>query len=808
MTSSMLPTYARYPLGFARGDGAWLEATDGARYLDLGGGIAVASLGYSHPHLVEALTAQAKQLWHTSNLFEIPQAERLATRLAAASFADYVFFTNSGAEALEGAIKTARKYHAASGHPERFHIITFDGAFHGRTYMTIAAGGTDKYIEGFGPKAPGFDRVPFGDAAAVEAAITPATAAILVEPIQGEGGIRVPPPDFLPALRRICDRHGLLLVLDEVQCGMGRTGKLFACEHVGVTPDIMALAKGIGGGFPLGAFLATKEAGKGMVVGTHGTTYGGNPLATAVGNAVLDIVLADGFIEAVATRGRRFKQKLEAMARSHGEIVAGVRGQGLMLGLQLRVPPNAFAAAARDAKVLVIPAGDNVVRLLPPLVISEAELDEGVDRLAAACRSMSSAASAGGGGRPSDAHAPRRRRRRPTLHRSRGNPRAGPAAHPRSCRGDEIGVAQGASRARTSPLAGKTLAMIFDKPSTRTRVSFDVGMRQLGGESIMLTGKEMAARPRRKASPDTARVLSRFVDAILIRILDHSAVTELAQYAEVPIINGLTKKSHPCQLMADVMTFEEHRGPDRGPDRRLVWRRQQRAVRAGFRPRNASASRCASRRRKRSACLRRWRNGRARRRPTSCSRTIRRAAVDGADCVVTDCWLSMGDEEKTARAKLLKPFQVDAKLMSRAGEGRAVHALPAGPSRRGGHRRGDRRAAIRCVRRGREPAACAKRHPDVVPGDDRLMPGFEPFESDVSRPVSDLGHDDLVLPFAVEPLDVRGRIVRLGPSVDHILAQHAYPAPVARLVGEAAALTVLPRLGVADGGPFPAADQE
>ena len=390
-TSSLLPTYARYPLAFARGQGAWLETVEGERYLDLGGGIAVASLGYSHPHLVEALTTQGQALWHTSNLFQIPQAERLAARLTAASFADYVFFTNSGAEALEGAIKAARKYHAASGHPERFRIITFEGAFHGRTYVTIAAGGNDKYIEGFGPKAPGFDRVPFDDVAAVERAITPDTAAVLVEPIQGEGGIRVPSHGFLPALRALCDRHGLLLVLDEVQSGVGRTGKLFACEQVGVAPDIMAIAKGIGGGFPLGAFLTTAEAGKGMVVGTHGTTYGGNPLATAIGNAVLDVVLADGFIESVAAKGRHFRQGLSGLKATYGDIVADVRGQGLMLGLQLRVPPAEFAAAARDAKVLVIPAAENVVRLLPPLIISEAEIDEGVKRLGAACRRLSAA---------------------------------------------------------------------------------------------------------------------------------------------------------------------------------------------------------------------------------------------------------------------------------------------------------------------------------------------------------------------------------------------------------------------------------
>ena len=384
-TSSILPTYARYPLAFARGAGVWLETASGERYLDLGGGIAVASLGYSHPHLIEALTAQARTLWHTSNLFEIPQAERLAARLCAACFADYVFFTNSGAEAVEGAIKTARKYHAVSGQPDRYHIITFQGAFHGRTLATVAAGGNDKYIEGFGPKSPGFDRVAWGDVEAVVAAIGPQTAAILVEPVQGEGGIRVAPHAFLRALREICDQHGLLLVVDEVQSGVGRTGKFFAYEHAGIEPDIIAIAKGIGGGFPLGAFLTTAQAGRGMTTGTHGTTYGGNPLATAVGNAVLDVVLAHGFIEAVAMKGLRLKQKLASLRDRHSDIIADVRGEGLMLGLQLRVPPADFAAAAREERVLVIPAADNVVRLLPPLVITESEIAEAVERLEATC---------------------------------------------------------------------------------------------------------------------------------------------------------------------------------------------------------------------------------------------------------------------------------------------------------------------------------------------------------------------------------------------------------------------------------------
>lgn len=385
MTSSLLPTYARYPLAFARGDGVWLTTAEGERYLDLGGGIAVASLGYSHPHLVAALTEQAQHLWHTSNLFQIPHAERLAERLTAASFADYVFFTNSGAEAVEGAIKTARKYHAVSGHPERFHIITFDGAFHGRTLATIAAGGNEKYIEGFGPKAAGFDKVPFGDIEAVRAAIGPQTAAILVEPIQGEGGIRVPPRSFLRGLRALCDEHGLLLILDEVQSGVGRTGKLFAYELSDIEPDIIAIAKGIGGGFPLGAFLTTFEAGKGMTLGTHGTTFGGNPLATAVGNAVLDVVLAPGFIEGVGAKGLLLKQGLADLASRYPDVITEIRGEGLMLGLKLSVQPVDFAAAGREEHVLVIPAGENVVRLVPPLVISDGEIAEALTRLAATC---------------------------------------------------------------------------------------------------------------------------------------------------------------------------------------------------------------------------------------------------------------------------------------------------------------------------------------------------------------------------------------------------------------------------------------
>jgi acetylornithine/N-succinyldiaminopimelate aminotransferase len=386
VTSSLLPTYARVNLAFERGDGAWLTSTSGERFLDFGGGIAVASLGYGHPHLVAALHEQGAKIWHTSNLFEIPQAERLARRLVEVSFADYVFFTNSGAEAVEGVIKTARKYQSAGGHPEKFRIVTFTGAFHGRTLATIAAAGNPKYLDGFGPTVEGFDTVPFGDLEAAKAVIGPQTGAILIEPIQGEGGIRAAPPRFLRGLRELCDNNGLLLMFDEVQSGIGRTGKLFAYELFGVAPDIMAIAKGIGGGFPLGAFLSTRDAARGMTLGTHGTTFGGNPLAASIGNAVLDVVLAPGFVEHVALMGVTLKQSLGRLKDRHGEIILEIRGEGLMQGIALRVPVNDFAAAARAEGILVIPATENVARLLPPLIIGEAEIFEAVARFDAACQ--------------------------------------------------------------------------------------------------------------------------------------------------------------------------------------------------------------------------------------------------------------------------------------------------------------------------------------------------------------------------------------------------------------------------------------
>jgi acetylornithine/N-succinyldiaminopimelate aminotransferase len=391
VTSAILPTYARYHLAFESGEGVWLTSTTGEQYLDFGAGIAVNSLGYNHPHLVQALKQQADKLWLTSNLFEIPQAETFAHRLADATFADLVFFCNSGAEAVELTIKMARKWNTVNGTPERYRMVTFEGAFHGRTLATIAAGGNPKYLDGFGPPVDGFDQVPFGDLEAVKAAIGPNTGAILIEPIQGEGGIRVGGRDFIRGLRQLCDERGLLLCFDEVQCGMGRSGKLYAYEHYGIAPDILASAKGIGGGFPLGAVLATAEAAKGMGVGSHGTTYGGNPLAMACGNAVFDVIQAPGFLDEVARKGLSLRQSLASLAASQPQVVAEIRGEGLIQGIKLKVPNAEFAAAAREEKIIVIPAADNVVRLVPPLVISEEELKEGVRRLEAACHHFKTA---------------------------------------------------------------------------------------------------------------------------------------------------------------------------------------------------------------------------------------------------------------------------------------------------------------------------------------------------------------------------------------------------------------------------------
>ena len=391
MTTHLLPTYARVHLAFERGEGVWLTSTDGERYLDFTSGVSVNSLGHAHPHLVAALTAQAQKLWHVSNHYEIPEAERVAERLCDACFADFVFFCNSGAEAMEGCIKMARKYHAANGAPERYRIITFEGAFHGRTLATLAAGGQKKYLEGFGPVVEGFDQVPFGDLEAVKRAIGPETAAILIEPIMGEGGVRVVAPSFLRALRELCDEHGLLLVFDEVQSGMGRTGHLFAHQRVGVTPDIMGLAKALGGGFPVGAFLGTAEAAKGMTAGTHGSTFGGNPLAMSAANATLDVMLEPGFFERVQRTSLVLKQKLAEIKDRYPSIIAEVRGEGLLIGLKALVPVGELVDACRAEKMITLPAGDNVMRLLPPLIISEQEIAEGVTRLDRACAKLAHA---------------------------------------------------------------------------------------------------------------------------------------------------------------------------------------------------------------------------------------------------------------------------------------------------------------------------------------------------------------------------------------------------------------------------------
>ena len=387
-TSHLLPTYARVDLAFERGEGAWLLATNGERYLDFTSGVAVNALGHAHPRLIAAISEQAQKLIHVSNLYRIPEAERLAARLCQASFADFVFFANSGAEAMEGAIKTARKYHSANGKPERFRIVTFEGAFHGRTLATLAAGGQKKYLEGFGPVVDGFDQVPFGDLDAVRAAIGPATAAILIEPIMGEGGVRVVAPEFLRELRRLCDQHGLLLVFDEVQTGMGRTGELFAYQRTGVIPDIMALAKALGGGFPLGACLATAEAAKGMTAGTHGSTFGGNPLAMAAGNAVLDVMLADGFFDRVKRLSLLLKQKLAGIKDRYPSVIAEVRGEGLLLGLRAVVPSGDLVDELRAQKMITVAAGDNVVRLLPPLIVTEEEIADAVQRIERACERL------------------------------------------------------------------------------------------------------------------------------------------------------------------------------------------------------------------------------------------------------------------------------------------------------------------------------------------------------------------------------------------------------------------------------------
>jgi len=391
MITSVLPTYSRAPLSFVKGEGTWLIEADGRRFLDLGAGIAVNALGHAHPALTQALTDQAGLLWHTSNLYHIPQQTALADKLVAHTFADTVFFTNSGTEACELAVKMARKYFYDKGQPERVEIITFGGSFHGRSAAGIAAAGSEKMVKGFGPLVGGFIHLDFGDHEAFTAAITDQTCAVLVEPVQGEGGIRPLPDACLKGLRDLCDQHGVLMILDEVQCGVGRTGKLFAHEWSGITPDIMMVAKGIGGGFPLGAVLATENAASGMTAGTHGSTYGGNPLGCAVGNAVMDIVADPAFLGEVNRKAGLLRQKLEGLVASHPDVFESVRGAGLMMGLKCKVAPGDVVNAGYAAQVITVPAADNVVRLLPPLTISDDEIAEAVTRLDRAAATLGAA---------------------------------------------------------------------------------------------------------------------------------------------------------------------------------------------------------------------------------------------------------------------------------------------------------------------------------------------------------------------------------------------------------------------------------
>jgi acetylornithine/N-succinyldiaminopimelate aminotransferase len=385
VSSHLLPTYSRVDLAFERGEGVWLITAEGKRYLDFTSGVAVNALGHAHPHMVAAITEQAGKLWHTSNLYRIPEGERLAERLCELSFADFVFFQNSGTEAIECAIKMARKYQFASGKPERNRIVTFEGAFHGRTLAALAATGNKKYLEGFGPLMPGFDQVAFGDLEAVKKAVTAETAAIIIELVMGEGGVRVVPHNFLRALRKLCDDNGMLLIFDEVQTGIGRTGDLFAYQHTGVEPDIMALAKALGGGFPIGACLATTEAAKGMTAGTHGSTFGGNQLAMAAANAVLDVVTSKGFLERVRQNGLLMKQRLAELKDRHSAVIAEVRGEGLLIGLRMVPPAGEMVDELRNEEMVAVAAGDNVVRLLPPLIIGEHEIAEAIARIDRAC---------------------------------------------------------------------------------------------------------------------------------------------------------------------------------------------------------------------------------------------------------------------------------------------------------------------------------------------------------------------------------------------------------------------------------------
>ena len=376
MIPAVMPTYGRWDIAVERGEGLYLYATDGRKFLDFTSGIAVTSLGHCHPHLIEAVTAQAQKLWHTSNLFQIPGQQRLAERLIANSFADTVFFNNSGAEAVELSLKVVRKYQSEIGHPERYRVIGCQGSFHGRSFATLAAAGAEGYLKGFGPVMDGFDHVAFNNLNEMRAAVTDQTAAILVEPVQGEGGVRAPSADYLRGLRDICDEFGLLLVYDEVQCGMGRTGKLFAHQWAGVAPDVMAVAKALGNGFPIGACLATEKAAVGMIAGSHGSTFGGNPMAVTCGNAVLDVMLEPGFFERAQRMSQLLQDRLQKLVDAYPKLFAELRGSGLLLGVRCHIPAGDFVTKLRANGLLCLTAGDNVMRILPPLIVGEREIDE------------------------------------------------------------------------------------------------------------------------------------------------------------------------------------------------------------------------------------------------------------------------------------------------------------------------------------------------------------------------------------------------------------------------------------------------
>ena len=386
--SAILETYARRSLSFSHGKGCYLFSTSNEKYLDFVSGIAVNALGHCHSHLVKVMQTQAEKLWHVSNAFEIPEQEKLAKRLVENTFADHVIFMNSGAEATEASIKIARKYFYEKGQTNKNRIITFKGAFHGRTLASLFAANNPDHIKGFEPKVDGFDQVDFGDHDSLKKAINKNTAAIMVESILGEGGIKVIPAECLIGLRKLCDENDLLLILDEVQCGIGRTGKFFAFEWSGIEPDIVPIAKGIGGGFPIGACLVNKKAGSGMKPGSHGSTFGGNPLAMSIGNAVLDIIFEKNFLDNVISHGNYFEEQLIKIKKKFPHVIENVRGKGLLKGIKLKVENLKFINQLFDKKLLVVKASENVVRLLPPLIVNKNEIDEAISIIDKVCENF------------------------------------------------------------------------------------------------------------------------------------------------------------------------------------------------------------------------------------------------------------------------------------------------------------------------------------------------------------------------------------------------------------------------------------